>query len=404
MAAPRMTPVRSLSTALASARDLPDGPRRLVELTEVAERADGLAAPALGLAARLDLLETALGRGEGWRAPGPLRWCLSTVEHRPDLLPGEDAQRLREAQEHTVAAALESPRLSLVDAVDLLDDLHRWLAARGRPPGRAYRLRARLADHVGDREAARRWLARARDGGDDGCPACAATDEVELLAGWGDWSPALRAAGPALAGGTRCPDAPERALAGLLLPYLRSGQPATAAQAHRLAWRRHRRERPARRLVASHLRYLALAGRYRRGLAVLAAQLPGPDDPGPEGVTMELAAAGALLCRRAADAAQEGTGPELPDPDEPDTDEPDPDEPGTGGSDTDPPEAGATGTGAADLRGLGARLWATAAALAARFDARNGTAHQSDRLAGWYDAEPAIGHPAGGPAHPNRTG
>ncbi|MFB9234398.1 hypothetical protein ACFFWC_02420 [Plantactinospora siamensis] len=360
----------TVAAALALARDLPDGPRRLFELAAVAALADAARAPGLGLAARLDLLETALRLGEGPRTPALLRWCLTTVERRPGLLTGEDDERLRIAQEQAVAATLDTPRLDLADAATLVDDLSRWLRSRGRPPGRAYRLRARLADHVGDAAAARSWLARARAEGDDGCPACVAVTGAELLGGWGDWSGALRGLAPALVAGSPCTAAPERGLAAALLPYLGAGQPEAAARAHGRAWRRHRRERAASRTVATHLRFLALTGRYRQGFAALAARLPGPDEPGSELAVMELAAAGALLCRRAAtDPLAEVSVPErLAEP---------------------------------DLAVLGGRLRDRAYGLAERFDARNGTRHQSDRMADWLaEALPGrrLGPPAAGPA------
>ncbi|WP_373868440.1 YbjN domain-containing protein [Micromonospora yangpuensis] len=239
-------------------------------------------------------------------------------------------------------------------------------------------LRCRIADHVGDEPAARRWYERWRTAEPDpasGCVGCLPVRRAELLAGWGDHRGALAELGPVLAGTVDCTDQPAAALAVALLPWLRSGEPHRAAAGHVRAYRRHRREWSAFGYLAAHLRFCALSGNPARGLAVLAEQLPRLDRAPDDRRAMEFAAAGALVCAVAAEA-------------------------GLAAQRIHRPAYGTRPAADLDVGALGADLLAVATALAGSFDARNGTGHQSGRIAGWLAERPtgpAVPLPADGP-------
>ena len=186
---------------------------------------------------------------------------------------------------------------------------------------------------------------------------------AELLAGWGEHAAALDALRPVLAGEVRCTDQPERVLAAALLPLLRTGAADRAGRAHLRAYRRHRRERTAFPQLAAHLRFCALAGHLDRGLDLLAEQLPRLDHPYDDLSAMEFAAAGSLLCALAAEAGQ-------------------------GGRRLHRPGHGPRPAAEVDVATLGADLLAAATELAGSFDARNGTGHQSGRIASWLAERP----------------
>ena len=397
---------RGLAEALADARDLPDGEARFAELERIATQADATGDPGTGLAARLALIEAYLHHGERWRLVEQVRRCRAAVDRAPGLLDGhpDAAETLLRHQRQAVEASLGTPRVGLDQARSLLDDLADRLDPDVEPVAE---LRCRLADHLGDEPAARREYDRWRDGahsvpptardgrtpaalrrppGDPagaaiptprdaseqsaagidpagGCPGCAPARRAELLAGWGEHAAALDALRPVLAGEVRCTDQPERALAAALLPWLRGGEPERAARAHVRAYRRHRRERAAFPQLAAHLRFCALAGHLDRGLDILAEQLPRLDHPYDDLSAMEFAAAGALLCALAAEAGQGGRRLHRP---------------GHG-----PRPAAEVGVAT-----LGADLLAAATELAGSFDARNGTGHQSGRIASWLAERP----------------
>ncbi|KAB1904090.1 YbjN domain-containing protein [Micromonospora sp. AMSO1212t] len=403
---------RGLAAALADARDRPDGAERCAELERIASRADATGDPRTALSARFALVEAYLHRGERWRAVEPVRRMRATLARHPGLLDArpDELTRLRRHQRQAVEASFGTPRVGLDQARSLLDALAAELGEDAAPVAE---LRCRLADHLGDEPAARRAYERwsAADATDPvgGCAGCAPARRADLLAGWGEPDAAVAAMAPALAGwvepqaatagsgrsragrgGSRaartergeppagpaggdeprmapsvagCTDQPERALAVGLLPWLRTGAVTRAARAHVRAYRRHRGERTAFPLLAAHLRFCALGGYLHRGLEILTEQLPELDRPADDLSAMEFAAAGALLCGLATEA-------------------------GLGGRRIHRPGHGSRPAAEVDVATLGTQLQALATALAGSFDARNGTGHQSGRIASWLAERP----------------
>ncbi|MEU4778449.1 YbjN domain-containing protein [Micromonospora sp. NPDC023633] len=357
-------PDPALAGALADARDTPDGEARSSELERIAAHADATGDDRSALAARFALIEAYLLHGERWRLVEPVRRCLAATDRRPDLLAGDEAELLRRYRRHAVEALLGSPRVGLDQARAMLDDL----AARAADdPAAVAELRCRVADHLGDEPTARRWYDKwstADPGPVGGCPDCASARRAELLAGWGDHPAALAALADTPHDAVDCTEQPERTLAAGLLSWLRAGEPERAAEAHVRAYRRHRRERAAFPFLAAHLRWCALAGHPARGLDVLAEQLPRLDRPHDDLSAMEFAAAGALVCALAVEA-------------------------GLGGRTVHRPAYGVRPAAELDVATLGATLLGVATALAGSFDARNGTGHQSGRIASWLAERPA---------------
>ncbi|MDG4802252.1 YbjN domain-containing protein [Micromonospora sp. WMMD980] len=383
---------RGLTAALADARDRPDGAERCAELARIAARADATGDPRTAAAARFALVEAYLHLGERWRTVEPVGHLRATLARHPGLLDADDLTRLRRHQRQAVEALFGTPRVGLDQARSLLDTLTDDLGPDATPVGE---LRCRLADHLGDEPAARHAYAHwsAGDTADPvgGCPGCAPARRADLLAGWGEPAAALATLASADPGG--CTDQPERSLAAGLLPWLRTGAVVEAARAHVRAYRRHRRERTAFPLLATHLRFCALGGYPHRGLELLTEQLPRLDHPADDLSAMEFAAAGALLCGLATEA-------------------------GLGGRRIHRPGHGSRPAAEVDVATLGAQLQALATALAGSFDARNGTGHQSGRIASWlaerplagpvslaaeseFDDEPAVEEAGPDPAHPD---
>ncbi|WBB81847.1 YbjN domain-containing protein [Micromonospora sp. WMMD882] len=436
--------VDAWADALAAARDRPDDAAKIAELERIAGHADATGQVRLGVDARFALVETYRFHGEPGRSAGPVRHLLAALDHSPALFSAGDVALLRRCQRTAVEAAAASPQVTLVEARALLDDLVTRLD--GDEPGVPAELGCRLADQLGDSSTARerfdRW--RAAGPGPD-CPACVAVRQAELLTGWGEWAEAARVLDRALAGPGSCPEQPEAALAAALLPYLRLGRYDEAGRAHLRAYRRHRRSAAGFGRLPAHLTFCALGGYLTRGLTILVEQLPRLARPTDERSAMEFAAAGALLCRLAGEsgltrtpvppgpavAAAEPTGPDAPQgptgpvrsagttgpggpaetagPSGPDqTIRPGrlPDGPAGLGHATRLAEAFGLirplrVDGGRDVAALGAELLATATDLAGRFDARNGTGHQSDRIVAWLAERPRPGIPAPLPTDPD---
>ncbi|PWR04710.1 YbjN domain-containing protein [Micromonospora acroterricola] len=358
--------VPALVAALADARDLPDGPGRLVALERLADRADAAGDVRSAMDARFALIEAYLLHGERWRLVEPVRRCRAAADHRPELIDSAEAGLLLRYQRYAVEALLGTPRVGLDQTRSLLDDLAHRVGADGPDASTVAELRCRIADHLGDEPGARHWYQRwagRRPGPTGGCPGCAPARRAELLAGWGEWRAALTELRECADEPEDCTDQPERALVAGLLPNLRAGEPERAAAAHVRAYRRHRHERAAFPHLAAHLRFCALGGHLDRGLAIMTEQLPRLDRPTDDLAAMEFAAAGALVCGLAVEA---GLGDRVV--------------PRPAYGDRPPTEP--------DVATLGALLLGVASELAGSFDARNGTGHHSGRMAAWLAERP----------------
>ncbi|MFF0317019.1 YbjN domain-containing protein [Micromonospora sp. NPDC005252] len=357
----------ALVAALADARDLPDGPGRLVALERVAERADAAGDVRSAMDARFALIEAYLLHGERWRLVEPLRRCRAAADRWPALLTDAEAELLARYQRYAVEALLGTPRVGLDQTRLLLDDLAHRVGADGPDAPTVAELRCRIADHLGDEPTARRFFqgwAGTRPGPAGGCPGCAPARRAELLAGWGEWQAARSELRAYDGDAQECTDQPERALVADLLPLLRLGEPEQAAAAHVRAYRRHRRERSAFPYLATHLRFCALGGHLERGLTVLTEQLPRLDRPTDDLAAMEFAAAGALVCGLAEEA-------------------------GLGDRTVHRPAYADRPATELEVGTLGALLLGLATDLAGSFDARNGTGHQSGRMAAWLAERPS---------------
>nr|WP_230416778.1 YbjN domain-containing protein [Micromonospora tarapacensis] len=346
-----------MAGALADARDLPDGEARVTELERIGTLAAATGDRRTALQAWSELVETHLRGGQRWRLVEPVRRCLATA--------GPDDETLRRYRRYAVEALLGTPRIGLDQARTVLEGPVERVGTGDDDAALVAQLRCRIADQTGDEPTARRWLRRWQDSPPDpaaGCPDCLPVRQAELLAGWGDWTAALDTLGPLLDGAGRCSAQPEAALTAALLPWLRAGEADRAARAHLRAYRRHRVEPDGFARLATHLRFCALAGHLERGLEIVVEQLPRLDQPPEDLSVMEFAAAGALVCALVAGAS----------------------------GDRAVRRPAYRGRPAAEIpvARLGSELLAVATGLAGSFDARNGTGHQTGRMAAWLAERP----------------
>ncbi|MEV4629182.1 YbjN domain-containing protein [Micromonospora sp. NPDC049523] len=360
-----MSEQEELVEALEDARDLPDGDGKIAELERIVAHADAAGNVRLGFDARFAVIDAYNNHTERWRMLPPFSWCLAAFDRDPSLFDDWDAEMLRWYHKWAIAALRSTPRVGLVQTQAALDDLERRFKAGGRSLQAVYNLRCRVADHLGDEAGAREWLAKwrgARRDENSDCAGCDPSRQAELLAGWGEWEAAVDTVEPVLSGALGCAEQPEKALVTVLIAYLRLGRYDEAAQAHVRAYRRHRHERDAFPFLAEHLRFCALTGQHERGLEILGTHLGWLDRPYDESSAMEFSAAGALVCRLAAEAGVDRK--------------------------IQRPEYGERAAAELSLTALGADLVATAQDLAGRFDARNGSSHQSGRMAAWLAERP----------------
>ncbi|QNS03891.1 tetratricopeptide repeat protein [Streptomyces xanthii] len=220
-----------------------------------------------------------------------------------------------------------------------------------------------VADHLGDEERATRaydaWLAADRDDKAD-CHACELNGQGARQADLRHDERALELWGPVLAGELTCAHEPHAALASSLLPLLRLGRPEEARANHLRGLRLVRQMESMRGAFASHVEFCALTGNEARALELLAERPAYFTDSGdPQGLKNFLAVTALVMDR----LVGLGLGEQRV--------------PGPAGRDWTAAEL------AVHARG-------EALAVAARFDARNGTDVVSRRVRERMDQRPLV--------------
>jgi tetratricopeptide (TPR) repeat protein len=246
----------------------------------------------------------------------------------------------------------------------------RRYAQRGYNQRAMHSCRVDLELFRGDLAAAKEAYNRRRENRRDqmaDCPAC----ESGFEGVWHEWNDrdeeALTAWRPVLEGQLTCAEEPHRILSRSLLPLVRVGRPGQARANHVLGYPMVRGRPNLRASVGRHLEYAALTGNEARALEILAehAAWLAPDDGSP-GSRLTFLGAVAVLLRRLSALGHE----DLPV---------------------------ATPTGPAPVSELRPRVEEQLAAIAAAYDARNGTTAVTDRLAARLGHAPLPDPLASGP-------
>lgn len=361
-----MTTTDELEDALEQAEAMPHGDGKIAELERIVAHADAAELTRVGFDARMELIESYERHTESWRLVPVFSWCLRTFDTHPELFDDWDAELIRWYHKWAVLTLCDESRVGLAQTQAAMDDLERRYREGGHSLQAVHALRCRIAAHLGEQEQARQWLDQwrtARRDENSDCLGCDPSRQAELLSEWGDWEAAIAAGEVAMRAFNSCDHQPERALAALMVPYLRLGRHSEAGAAHVRSYRRHRQERDSFGWLSDHLLFCAVSGNAERGLEILAEHLGWLDRPHSELSAMEFAAAGALVCRLAAEA-------------------------GLADQTLHRPEHGQRPAAEVPVAALGEELAAFARDLAGRFDARNGNTYQSSRIEDWLAQRP----------------
>ncbi|MBE1496514.1 tetratricopeptide (TPR) repeat protein [Amycolatopsis lexingtonensis] len=354
-----------------AAERLPRGRAQIAALEDGLREADALGSPELRFGARIFLTSAYQQGGEPAKAFVPFAWCLA-VHDRGEADP-RWTHDLHWYFKFMAGSMATFPEVPLDRTRAVLDDMERRYRAAGYTMNPVHQYRAVLARHVGDRETAaeqyRLWSAAPRGQMSD-CVGCEPSDKVAHLSWLGRYAEAAEVAEPVLGGQFSCVEQPQHILTELLLPYVHIGRYDDAVQAYRRAYRAMRHDPAQLQSIATHLAFCALTGNHARGLDLVERHLGWLDAPPTPYAEQEFAAAAALNLRLVAEG---------------------------GHGDAPVRRAGGMTTVAA----LRDELADRALAIAARFDARNGTAEQSDRVRAMLAAEPLVEHlPLSGTAAP----
>ncbi|MFF5231221.1 hypothetical protein [Dactylosporangium sp. NPDC000521] len=378
---------------LREADHMPYGSGQIALVEQIVQHADAGGFDELRFAARMQATTAYVHGGETAKSFVTFSWCRAEYDAHPERFDRHAESLLLWQFKYMVSGLLKFPEVPLGRTQDVLDDMERRFRAGGHSLQAVYSYRHAVAAHVGDPAADEwyeQWCATPRDDNSD-CVGCDPTSKVYHLVSAGDDEAAVALAQPVLAGHLTCAEQPQSILTSLLVPYLRTGRLTEAADAHRRAYRSLRGNLADLQRIGEHVVFCARTGNETRGLEIVERHLSWLDKaPHPQADMWFSAAAALLLSRldatvvitevpaseRAAGGAPAGGGA------------------GAAASREGDEGLPVSGRAAGGLPApvLAERLAARARALAARFDARNGTSNIGDLIEARLHAEPLVDH------------
>ncbi|MEV6977737.1 hypothetical protein [Kitasatospora sp. NPDC093806] len=331
------------------------------ELVDAAEQFDDTGVRSMAL---LELMEAYEYDGEKSKAPVVFARVLKLWDKDPDGFGEWSRQQVFWRFKWVATALLGTPDVPLTAIRRWHKEMHDRYRAAGHGLQPYYAQRFHLAAHTGEdvQDAYELWAGRPRTEMSD-CPAC----EIRARAGHhlrgGDDAGALEAWRPVLSGESTCAEEPYVSHAHALLPLLREGRLDEARSSHLVGYRFARGKSGLVRAVGLHIEFCALSGNEPRGLEILAENRDLFGVTGdPAGLLDFLTGVEVLIAglARAGHGAVTVSGP-----------------------------PGASWT----VDTLLAHLRTEADALAARFDARNGTDAVGARRRARLDRRPLLAEP-----------
>ncbi|ADG73298.1 tetratricopeptide TPR_4 [Cellulomonas flavigena DSM 20109] len=278
---------------LRTASALPFGRSRTQLVEEAVRAAEDVGDAVLLTQARLDLHEA----------------CHLGGERRKSLLPFSQVLRDYDAATHHFSRALTDrvlwqskwaastltgfPEVPLGHTEQLLEAMEARARAAGHGVQAVAWSRVNLTWRVHGAAAAqeqfRRWRTLPRDATSD-CLACELSATAELLHDLGDDEAGLEVSARVRCRDVTCDTQPQRALGAALLPLVRTGRLAEAADHHRRCLSGVRGRSLSHMVLAQNLLFLALTGNEARGVELLQSQIAAIDV-----ITYQLEAAVARL-------------------------------------------------------------------------------------------------------------
>jgi tetratricopeptide (TPR) repeat protein len=338
------------------AADMPTGMAKHEALERAARAADASGDKHLPAICRLALIESCYFLNRYDLILAPIAWCRTAEQRDPSVFSEGDMRSLNWAHKWVPVGLRRDPRFTLAQIESVLDELETRYKRLGFSLQPVWGQRALTATHVGDFALAdehfARFIATERDDMSD-CAGCVVEEQVEHLVLRGRYEEALRHAEPALAGRFTCSTQPQGVLTALLPALTALGEVERAKNAHLTAYRRSR-EQASQGYVGLHLEFCAVTGNVSRGMEILRRHLDQVHHATSPIGTMNFAASAALLLSRL------------------DTDS-------TGRTELTVPLPGG-GAETITAKRLREQLESTALKWAAKFDERNGTTRQTERI------------------------
>ncbi|MEU6386409.1 tetratricopeptide repeat protein [Streptomyces bauhiniae] len=359
----RIMDFEALRRAMAENAERPEGPARNARAEELLAEAEKLDIPLAVIEALGHQVKVYSYSSEKDRVFVPFARLLRMWDERPEDFDAYEAHALHWTFKWMTGGMLAQPHVPLASVENWLGEMERRYRVAGYSERAVRAAEFGIAAHVGDRARAERaygaWLAADRDDMAD-CHAC----ELRGQGGWqarsGRDAEALELWAPVLEGEFACAHEPHGVLARSLVPLLRLGRVEEARAHHLRGIRLVRPMESMRDAYAAHVEFCALSGNEGRALELLAERPAYFTDTGHPRSLLEYLAVVTLLMDRLTALGQGAR--EVPGP------------------------AGRTWT----ARELAFHARGEALALAARFDARNGSSCIGDLTRATMSAKPLV--------------
>ncbi|MCX5200000.1 tetratricopeptide repeat protein [Streptomyces sp. NBC_00237] len=254
-------------------RESPNGlPRnsRAEELVSAAEQSGEAELIRLALFNLIDAYEFSTERG---KLIVPFARLLQEWDRDPSGFDQWDVQSLHWRFKWVGSGMLDLPEIPLDSIRQWQQEMGRRFAVAGYSPRAVRQSAYYLAYEIGDDEAADRhlaeWTAADRDQMSD-CHACELNEQGGYWARRGEDEKALDTWAPVLDGTHTCAEEPHRVLAEALVPLVRLGRLDEARASHLRGYRMAKGNESLLRSIGHHLEFCALTGNEARGLEILA--------------------------------------------------------------------------------------------------------------------------------------
>ncbi|MFF3908602.1 tetratricopeptide repeat protein [Streptomyces sp. NPDC001848] len=353
----------SLRRAMADNYEQPEGPARNARAEQLLVEAEKLGIPLAVIEALGHQLQVYNYSSEKDKMFVPFARLLRMWDERPEDFDEYEAHSLHWVFKWMSAGMLGQPHIPLASIEKWLGEMEHRYRLAGYSERAVRSAEFNIAAHIGDLERAERayaaWLAADRDAMAD-CHACELHDQGWWQSSKGEDERALELWRPVLEGEHVCAHEPHAALASSLLPLLRLGHLDEARAHHLRGLRLVRAMESMRSSYADHVEFCALTGNEARGLELLSERPAYFTDSGEPRSKLNFLTVVALLMGR---LVERGLGDQVV--------------PGPAGREW------TAGELAVHARG-------EALALAARFDARNGTSYVGERTRERMDRRPLV--------------
>jgi tetratricopeptide (TPR) repeat protein len=340
----------------AEACRMPAGPAQFAALEQVVRHADALGLVEFAFEIRMNTTSVFHNNGAAQKAMVAFSWCLAAYDREPERFGAWSERSLLWNLKWMIYNVHQFPEIPLRRARDLLEDMERRYRRGGHSMHAVLQHRGLIAESVGELEQAQEYyeqMARTpRDHLSD-CSGCVPSSRTRTLVALGRDEEAIEVGEPAR--NSSCSDQPQWINSELLLPYLRTGQPHKALEAHRTAYRRIREKPYHLAELALHLLFCVHTGNPERGLDLVERHLHWLDSPRTPLADAEFCAAAVAVLR----TLEEG---------------------GEGDRPVRPRTGSAREPGAVTVASLADELRERALRLGERFDTRNGNGYQGERL------------------------